>query len=167
MSDFVSWDWRQASSQDTKSLTRARFLLFPSTRYGTSISCTSRPDVCQCLVVQIPINIMSKNKPSTSMTHVACESKLRSIERSFIHPWPRNWVTIGRAVVYYARAPHAFSAGIKCRHCIYSSIHSFIYESMYLSIIVPIYSSMYVCIHSFIHSYMHLFIYLCIHFVIN
>ena len=30
---------RQASSQDTKSLTRARFLLFPSTRDGTSISC--------------------------------------------------------------------------------------------------------------------------------
>ena len=29
---------RQASSQDTKSLTRARFLLFPSTRDGTSIS---------------------------------------------------------------------------------------------------------------------------------
>ena len=29
---------RQASSQDTKSLTRARFLLFPSTRDGTSIT---------------------------------------------------------------------------------------------------------------------------------
>ena len=29
---------RQASSQDTKSLTRARFLLFPSNRDGTSIS---------------------------------------------------------------------------------------------------------------------------------
>ena len=61
---------------------------------------------------------MSKNKLSTSMTHVACESKLRSVVRSFIHPSPRNWVTIGRAVVYYAWAAHAFSAGIKCRHCI-------------------------------------------------
>ena len=30
--------------------------------------------------------LMSKNKPSTSMTHVACESKLRSVVRSFIHP---------------------------------------------------------------------------------
>ena len=30
---------KQASSQDTKSLTRARFLLFPSTRDGTSMSC--------------------------------------------------------------------------------------------------------------------------------
>ena len=82
-------------------------------------SCASRPDVCQCLVVQIPIDNMSKNKPSTSMTHVACESKLRSVVRSFIHPGLRSWVTIGRAVVYHARAAHAFSAGIKCRHCIY------------------------------------------------
>ena len=48
-------------------------------------SCTSRPDVCHCLVVQIPIDNMSKNNPSTSMTHVACESKLRSVVRSFIH----------------------------------------------------------------------------------
>ena len=32
----------QASSQDTKSLTSARFLLFPSTRDGTSISPTLR-----------------------------------------------------------------------------------------------------------------------------
>ena len=80
-------------------------------------SCTSRPDVCHCLVVQIPIDNMSKNNQSTSMTHVACESKLRSVVRSFIHPWPWNRVTIGRAVVYYARTAYAFSAGIKCRHC--------------------------------------------------
>ena len=26
-------------------------------------------------------------------------------------------MAIGRAVVYYARAAHAFSAGIKCQHC--------------------------------------------------
>ena len=80
-------------------------------------SCASRPDVCQCLVVQIPIDNMSENKPSTSMTHVACESKLRSVVRSFIHPGLRNWVTIGRAIVYYYRAAHALSARIKCRHC--------------------------------------------------
>ena len=29
---------------------------------------------------------------------------------------PGNWVAIKRAVVYYAQA-HAFSAGIKSRHC--------------------------------------------------
>ena len=49
-------------------------------------SSTSRPDVCQCLVGQIPIDNMSKNKPSTSMTRVASESKLCSVVRSFIHP---------------------------------------------------------------------------------
>ena len=30
---------------------------------------------------------------------------------------PGNWVAIKRAVVYCAQAAHAFSAGIKCRHC--------------------------------------------------
>ena len=51
------------------------------------------------------------------MSHEACESKLRSVVRSSMHPYPGNWVAIGRAVVYYAWATHAFSAGIKCRHC--------------------------------------------------
>ena len=34
-----------------------------------------------------------------------------------MHSYPRNLVIIGRAVVYYARSAHAFSAGIKCQHC--------------------------------------------------
>ena len=34
-----------------------------------------------------------------------------------MHPCQGNWVAIGRTVVYYARAAHAFSAGIKYRHC--------------------------------------------------
>ena len=34
-----------------------------------------------------------------------------------MHLCPGNLVAIGRAVVYYARAAHTFSAGIKCRHC--------------------------------------------------
>ena len=51
------------------------------------------------------------------MTHEACESKLRSVVRSSMHPYPGNWVAIALAVVYYAWAAHAFSAGIKCRHC--------------------------------------------------
>ena len=33
-------------------------------------SCTSRPDVCQCLVLKTPMNNLSKNK-STVMAHVA------------------------------------------------------------------------------------------------
>ena len=47
------------------------------------------------------------------MTHVVSESKLRLVVRSSMHPCPGNWV----AVVYFAQAIHAFSAGIKCRHC--------------------------------------------------
>ena len=38
-----------------------------------------------------------------------------------LHPCPGHWVVIRRAVVYYSLAAHAFSAGIKCRHC--SSFH--------------------------------------------
>ena len=58
-----------------------------------------------------------KNKPSTSMTHVACESKLHSFVRLPMHPWPGNWVAIGHVVVNSARTAHANSAEIKCRHC--------------------------------------------------
>ena len=31
--------------------------------------------------------------------------------------YPGNWVEIKHAVVYYAQAAEAFSAGIKSRHC--------------------------------------------------
>ena len=34
-----------------------------------------------------------------------------------MHSCPGNHVSIGRAVVYYARAAHTLSAGIKCWHC--------------------------------------------------
>ena len=36
--------------------------------------------------------------------------------KSSIHPCIGHWVAIGRGVVYYGRAAHAFNAGIKCRH---------------------------------------------------
>ena len=55
-----------------------------------------------------------KNKPSTSMTQRACESKLPAIIRSSMHPCPGNKATIGCMVVYDARAANALSAGIKC-----------------------------------------------------
>ena len=51
------------------------------------------------------------------MTHKACESKLCSVLRSSMHPYPGIRVAIGRAVVYYAWTDREFSAGIKCRHC--------------------------------------------------
>ena len=54
------------------------------------------------------------------MTHVASESKLRSVIRAYIHPCQgEDWVAIGHTVVYYTRAAQAFSAGIKFRHCTY------------------------------------------------
>ena len=34
-----------------------------------------------------------------------------------MHICPGNWMAIGHAVVYYARAAHAFNAGIKWQHC--------------------------------------------------
>ena len=35
-----------------------------------------------------------------------------------LHPFSqRNSVSIGHAVVYYARSAHAFSAEIECWHC--------------------------------------------------
>ena len=51
-------------------------------------------------------------------TMLACDSKQRSVLRFSIHPCQGNRVAIGHTVVCYARAAHAFSAGIKCRHCI-------------------------------------------------
>ena len=53
--------------------------------------------------------------PSSFMSNVACEYKLWSVVRSSMHPG--NWVAIKHAVVHYAQAAHAFSAGIKSRHC--------------------------------------------------
>ena len=86
----------------------------------TSNSCNSRLNVYQCLVVETSMDNMSNNMQSTLMIHVACESKLTSVVRSSKHLCQRNRVAIGHAVVYWARAAKVFSAGIKCKDCIYS-----------------------------------------------
>ena len=46
-----------------------------------------------------------------------------------MHPCPGNWVTmaIECAVVYHARAAHAFSAGIKCLYCTWQQVSCEIY----------------------------------------
>ena len=49
-------------------------------------SYSSRLDICQCLVVQTPMDNMSKNMSSSFLSHVACEYKLWSIVRSSMHP---------------------------------------------------------------------------------
>ena len=48
------------------------------------------------------------------MTYEACEFTLRSIMSSSM---PRRLGRNGRVIVQYTYAAHAFSAGIKCRHC--------------------------------------------------
>ena len=47
-----------------------------------------------------------------------------------MHQCPGKWVAIGRAVVYYARAAHAFSAGIKCRHCSYGMPFAHLFQHL-------------------------------------
>ena len=66
-----------------------------------------------------------KNKPSTQMAHVACESTLhaRLVVWSTLCPCPGNWDAIGNTVVYYAWAAHVFSAVIRCRHCSCDNSH--------------------------------------------
>ena len=59
----------------------------------------------------------SNPNPSVEHVHVAWESKLRSVISTSIHPCQGNWVAIGHAAVYYARAVWAFSAETKYRHC--------------------------------------------------
>ena len=63
-------------------------------------SYTRRPDVCQFLVVQTPMDDMCKYNRSTSMTHVDWKSKLCPVVRSSMYPCPGHWVAIGCAVVY-------------------------------------------------------------------
>ena len=91
--------------------------LFSLAIVTTFNSFTSRPNAGVCLVVQTLMG-------NISMTPEACESKLRSVVRSSMHPCPGNWVAIGRAVEYYALATHAFSAGMKCRHCTLHMFHT-------------------------------------------
>ena len=45
------------------------------------------------------------------------------VRDQWLHLSSGNWVAIGCAVMYYARAAEALSAGIKCQHCILRSKH--------------------------------------------
>ena len=67
---------------------------------------------------------MSKSKPRTSLTNVACDSKLLSVVRSSM---PR--IVGGNqgysCVLCCAQAAHALNAGIKCWHGTFRAISSF------------------------------------------
>ena len=72
----------------------------------TCNSCTSGPDLCQCLVVRKPMeNAKHINDRHSLWGHLCIYTQ-------------GTWLQLGRAVVYYTWAAHAFSAGIKCWHCI-------------------------------------------------
>ena len=61
--------------------------------------------------------IKSKNKPSTPMTNIVCESKIPSVMRSStIHAQETGWQSGVRSCIAFWAA-HAFIAAIKCRHC--------------------------------------------------
>ena len=77
---------------------------------------TSRPDNLPVHGCTTSHGEHPKNKPSITMNHVACESKIRSVVRLSMHPRSANWVVVWRAAVYCAQASHASSAGIKCQH---------------------------------------------------
>ena len=79
----------------------------PVDRTSASALCTNTRGLCVC-----------QNKASTSMTHVCCKSKLRSVVRSLMHTSPGNWVAVRREVVYHARDACTLRAGIKYPHCI-------------------------------------------------
>ena len=79
--------------------------------------CTSQPGVCQWLVMQTPMDIISKIYPKHMNDLHSLRSMLRSVSRLSMYPCPGKWLSIGYVVMYYARIAHAFSARIKCRHC--------------------------------------------------
>ena len=76
------------------------------------ISCNSRTNVCQCMVVQT-----SRNNKKSQVLCCPAELANQIYVQLGDHPCPGNWSAIGHAVVYYARDAHAFSAGNNCRHC--------------------------------------------------
>ena len=89
--------------------------------YSTDIPASVHGMSACALLFTHPWIRCQQTKPSTPMSHVVYEPQLRSVFRSSMHPCPGNWVAIKHAVVYHARASHAFSAGFKCRLCILRS----------------------------------------------
>ena len=89
-------------------------------------SCTSRPDLCQWLVVQTPIDNVKK----IGQEHDPCSLRIKAMF-SVIHAWPEYWVTIGRVVVYHTLAAQSIlqselrpalkgkcTIGITCAKCV-------------------------------------------------
>ena len=76
--------------------------------------CTCRPDVSQCPAVQRAMDYTSRKRPSTAMTHIACELKIRAVTMSSMPRKQGGNRECGRVL---CRDAQGFSAGIKWRHC--------------------------------------------------
>ena len=62
--------------------------------------CTSRPDVSLCLVVQTPIDKMSKYRRNTSITQVACEKSYFQLSGHLcIHAEETEWQSRVRSCI--------------------------------------------------------------------
>ena len=85
--------------------------LYHTLKYRQSIPAPVDRTSSSAWLYKHPWITCQNNYPSTSMTHVACESKLRSILRSSM---PRKLDGNQVCGLYYARAVHALSAGNKC-----------------------------------------------------
>ena len=84
----VTLKWTATGSELTHGTGRS---LFTHYTVQTSNSCTSRPDFCQCLVVQTPMdNTSTRNKLNTSMNKVL---------RSSMLPCLGDWVAIGHTCI--------------------------------------------------------------------
>ena len=84
-------------------------------------ACTSRLDAYQFLVIiHILMDNMTKQyaKPTNDPRSLRTNGTFSfGVRDQWLHLSSENWEAIGCAVVYYARAAHAFSEGTTCQHC--------------------------------------------------
>ena len=119
---------RQASSQDTKSLTRARFLLFPSTGDGTSISQSPAkarepvPPVPEAIVLD-SLDPSGTKAPSGKKTKVHRRTSRTSRTRK------------KKRRKYSSLSSYSSSSGWSPRSTLYIYMYIYIYVSVYMLMI--------------------------------
>ena len=78
-----------------------------------------------------------------------------------MHPCLGNRMSIRCAVVYYARADPAFSAGIKCLYCRHTHTHT------HTRTHARTHSCIHACIHTYIHTNMHTYMHTSIGYLVH
>ena len=84
----------------------------------TCNSCTNRPDVCQCLVGQTPMD--NRSKHAKNLRGPRSLRTIATFNCEAIHAQETGWQS-GMRSYYYARTAHIFGAGIKYWQCRCSS----------------------------------------------